>query len=65
MKKINVKTVKKTVAEVSFCNSKLTSKEVIDLVKRNCEITDYDEIIVHEHNRVILFVKYVHVFEVL
>jgi hypothetical protein len=63
MKKINVKTMKKTLAEVSFCNSTLTSEEVIELVKKNCTITGYDEIEVYKHDKVILFVKYVHVIE--
>ena len=64
MKKIKVTTINEVVAEVSYCNSTLTDREIIDTVKKNNMVSDYDEIKVHTHDKVILFVKHRHVFEV-
>jgi ABC-type antimicrobial peptide transport system ATPase subunit len=65
MKKIKVSTVKEVVAEVSYCESTLSDREVIDTLKEIGMAPDYDEIKVHMHDKVILFIKYKHVFTVI
>ena len=62
--KIKVSTIKEVVAEISYCNSTLSDREIIDTVKKNNMVSDYDEIKVHMHDKVILFIKHKHVFEV-
>lgn len=65
MKKIKVTTVKEVIAEVSYCESALSDREVIDTIKNNCMVTDYDEVKVHTHDKVILFIRHKHVFTVM
>ena len=65
MQKIKVTTVKEVVAEVSYCESALSDREVIDTIKNNCMVPDYDKIKVHVHDKVILFIKHKHVFTVM
>lgn len=62
MKKIKVTTVKEVVAEVSYCESTLSDREIIDTIKKNGMVSDYDEIKVHTHDKVILFIRHKHVF---
>lgn len=62
MKKIKVTTVKEVVAEVSYCESALSDREVVNTLKELGMVPDYDEIKVHMHDKVILFIKYKHVF---
>ena len=62
MKKIKVTTVKEMVAEVSYCESSLSDREVINVIKEIDMIPDYDEIKVHTHDKVILFIKHKHMF---
>lgn len=63
MKKIKVSTVKEVIAEVSYCESTLSDREVIDTLKEIGMAPDYDEIKVHD--KVILFIKHEHVFTVI
>lgn len=65
MKKIKVTTVKEVVAETCFCESTLSDREIIDTIKKTGMVSDYDEIKVHMHDKVILFIKYKHVFTVI
>ena len=65
MKKIKVTTVKEVIAEVSYCESALSDREVIDTIKNNCMVPDYDEVKVHTHDKVILFIRHKHVFTVM
>ena len=62
MQKIKVTTVKEVIAEVSYCESTLSDREVIDTLKEIGMAPDYDEIKVHMHDKVILFIKHNHVF---
>lgn len=62
MQKIKVTTVKEVVAEVSYCESALSDREVINTIKEIGMVPDYDEIKVHTHDKVILFIKHKHVF---
>jgi hypothetical protein len=62
MKKIKVTTVEEVVAEVSYCESALSDREVINAIKEIGMVPDYDEIKVHTHDKVILFIKHKHVF---
>ena len=62
MKKIKVTTVKEVIAEVCFCESTLSDREIIDTIKKIGMVSDYDEIKVHMHDKVILFIKHKHVF---
>ena len=62
MKKIKVTTVEEVVAEVNYCESALSDREVINAIKEIGMVPDYDEIKVHMHDKVILFIKHKHVF---
>ena len=62
MKKIKVTTVKEVIAEVCFCESTLSDRVIIDTIKKIGMVSDYDEIKVHMHDKVILFIKHKHVF---
>lgn len=62
MKKIKVTTIKEVVAEVFYCESTLSDREIIDTIKKNGMVSDYDEIKVNMHDKIILFVKHKHVF---
>lgn len=64
MKKIKVTTIKEVIAEVCFCGSTLSDREIIDTVKKNGMVYNYDEIKVHMHDKMILFIKYKHIFAV-
>ena len=61
MKKIKVSTVKEVIAEVSYCESTLSDREVINTLKELDMVPDYDEIKVHVHDKVILFIRHKHV----
>ena len=65
MKKIKASTVKEVVAEVCYCESALSDREVINTIKELGMVPDYDEIKVHTHDKVILFIRYKHVFTVI
>ena len=65
MKKIKVTTVKEVIAEVCYCESTLSDREVIDTIKNNCMVLDHDEAKVHTHDKVILFIRHKHVFTVI
>lgn len=62
MKKTKVTTVKEVIAEVCYCESALSDREVINTIKEIGMVPDYDEIKVHMHDKVILFIKHKHVF---
>lgn len=65
MKKIKVTTVKEVIAEVCYCESALSDREIIDVIKNNCMVPEYDEIKVHVPDKVIQFIKHRHVFTVI
>ena len=65
MKKIKVTTVKEVIAEVSFCDTTISDQEVINTIKANGMVSGYDEIKIHANDKVILFLKYKHVFTII
>ena len=62
MKKIKVSTVEEIIAEIDHCNSTLSDREIIDAVKKNGMVSNYDEIKTNARDKVILFIRHKHVF---
>ena len=64
MRKITVKTEKTVVCEINYSESTLHSEQVIDLVKEQNLVPEYDEIRTNMVSSVIKFIKYTHKFTV-
>lgn len=64
MRKIAVKTEKTVVCEINYSESTLRSEQVIDFVKEQNLVPEYDEIHTNIVTSVIQFIKYTHNFEV-
>ena len=64
MRKIVVKTEKEVVCEIHYSESTLRSEQVIDFVKEQNLVPEYDEIHTNIVTSVIQFIKYTHNFEI-
>lgn len=64
MRKITVKTEKTVVCEINYSESSLRSEQVIEFVKKQDLVPEYDEIHTNIVTSVIQFLKYTHNFAV-
>lgn len=64
MRKITVKTKKEVVCEINYSESILRPEQVIDFVKEQNLVPEYDEIHTNIVTSVIQFLKYTHNFTV-
>jgi broad-specificity NMP kinase len=64
MRKITVKTEKTVVCEINYSESSLRPEQVIEFVKKQDLVPEYDEIRTNMVTSVIQFLKYTHNFTV-
>lgn len=62
MKKINVKTTKKVVCEITYSESTLSSDQIKKFVKEQNLVPEYDEIHTDTAESIMRFIKYTHNF---